>query len=434
MPASEPPLDKATSGFEAERRAAFANTLFKGASVPVEKGSRLVLMLVAAPALGAAAFGCYQFAATLTTFLMLCTEMGLGVWTTRTLARDRSRAPVVVGTALRMRGLAVVPYLVAMGVVVAVLGPGDTRVAIAFLAPIALANAVVDYAATVFRGFERFQDEAGLNVVRALLTMGAGLGALALRPTIGALGAGVLVGTSISAAAAFVLFGRRYRLIGRGAGGRFDRPTARAALAQGIPLWLVTLISLLYFRGDVLLMRIFVGNAEIGAYSAAYKIFEGAAILPGVIMAGAFPALARAHGDPARQRRWERLLVATLLGLGAAAGAAVYAGDARVVQLVYGPGFARAVASLRILALAVPFLFLNAALTSILIARNLERRNLLFAILMLLVNTGANLVLIPRAGGPGAAWATALTEVALTVSCLIVLRGRRRETGAGAGA
>jgi O-antigen/teichoic acid export membrane protein len=423
MPAREPPLDKATSGFEAERRAAFANTLFKGASVPVEKGSRLVLMLAAAPALGAAAFGCYQFAATLTTFLMLCTEMGLGIWTTRALARDRSRAAVLVGTALRMRGLAVVPYVVAMAVAVAVLGPGDTRVAIVFLAPIALGNAVVDYAATVFRGFERFQDEAGLNVVRALLTMGAGLGALALRPTIGALGAGVLAGTAISAAGAFLLFAWRYRLIGRGTGSRFDRGVARAALAQGIPLWLVTLISLLYFRGDVLLMRIFVGDAEIGAYSAAYKIFEGVAILPGVIMAGAFPALARAHGDPARQRRWERLLVTTLLGLGAAAGAAVY-----------GAGFARAVASLRILALAVPFLFLNAALTSILIARNLERRNLLFAILMLLVNTGANLVLIPRAGGPGAAWATALTEVALTVSCLIVLRGRRLETEGAAGA
>jgi O-antigen/teichoic acid export membrane protein len=417
------------SSFETERRTAVVNVLFKGASVPVEKGARVALMLVAAPVLGAAAFGCYQFAATLTTFLMLCTEMGLGVWTTRALARDRSRAAVLVGTALRMRGLAVVPYLVAMAVAVAALRPGDTRVAIAFLAPIALGNAVVDYAATVFRGFERFQDEAGLNVARALLTMGAGLGALALSHTIGALGAGVLAGTSISAVAAFVLFARRYHLVGRGAEGRFDRAVAREAMEQGIPLWLVTLISLLYFRGDVLLMRIFVGDAEIGAYSAAYKIFEGAAILPGVILAGAFPPLARAHGDPARQRHWERLLLATLVALGAAAGAALYAGAARIVALAYGPGYLRAVPSLRILALAVPLLFLNGALTTILIARNLERRNLMFAVLMLVVNTGANLVLIPRLGGPGAAWATLLTEAALTVCCAVVLRARRFRSG-----
>jgi O-antigen/teichoic acid export membrane protein len=404
-----------------ERRTAFANSLYKAASIPVEKGSRVVLMLAAAPALGAAAFGSYQFAATLTTFLMLCTEMGLGVWTTRTLARDRSRAAVLVGTALRMRGLAVVPYLVAMAVVVAALVPGDLRVAIIFLAPIAIGNAVVDYAATVFRGFERFQDEAVLNVVRALLTMGAGLGALALSPTVGGLGAAVLAGTSVSAGAAFLLFAKRYRLVGRGAGSRFDRDVARAALAQGIPLWMVTLISLLYFRGDVLLMRIFVGDAEIGAYSAAYKIFEGAGILPGVILAGAFPPLARAHGDPARQRRWERLLVVMLLALGAAAGAALYAGDARIIALVFGRGYQRALPSLRILSLAVPLLYLNGALTSILIARDLERRNLLLAVLMLVVNTGANLILIPRLGGPGAAWATLLTEAALTLCCLVVL-------------
>jgi O-antigen/teichoic acid export membrane protein len=415
--------------FKAERRTAAVNVLFKGASVPIEKGARLALMVVAAPALGAAAFGCYQFAATLTTLLVLCTEMGLGVWTTRALARGRSRAAVLVGTALRMRGLAVLPVLAALAVVVAVLGPGDARVAIAWLAPIALGNAVVDYAATVFRGFERFQDEAALNVSRALLTMGAGLGALSLRHTIGALGAGVLAGTAVSAAAAFALFARRYHLLGPGAGGRFDRAVAREALAQGIPLWLVTLISLLYFRGDVLLMRLFAGDAEIGAYSAAYKIFEGAAILPGVILAGAFPPLARAHADPARQRRWERLLVACLVALGAAVGAALYAGDARIVALVYGPGYLRAVPSLRILALAVPLLFLNGALTTILIARNLERRNLLFAILMLAVNTVANLILIPRLGGPGAAWATLLTEGALTGCCLLVLRARRFRSG-----
>ena len=33
---------------------------------------------------------------------------------------------------------------------------------------------------------------------------------------------------------------------------------------------------------------------------------------------------------------------------------------------------------------------------------------------MLVVNAGTNLVLIPRQGGPGAAWATLLTELALT--------------------
>ncbi len=421
MPASSPPSTPPVP-FMTERRTAFTNMLFKAVSVPVEKGSRLVLMVVAAPALGAAAFGCYQYATTLTALLMLGTEMGLGVWTTRTLSRDRSRAPVVVGTALRMRGRALLLYAAAVALAIVLVGPGDTRVAIALLAPIAACNAVVDYAATVFRGFERFQDEAGLNVVRALLTAGAGLGALRLRGSVGSLGSGVLLGTAISAVCGVSLLHRRYQVLGQVVRGPLDREVAGSAIAQGIPLWLVTMISLLYFRGDVLLMRLFVSNAEIGAYSAAYKIFEGVLIIPGAILAGAFPPLARAHGDPERQRHWERLLVMMLLGLGVLTSAPIYLLSRRIVVAVFGVGYLRAVPSLQILALAIPLLFLNASLTTILIARNLERRNLLFALFMLVVNAGTNLVLIPHQGGPGAAWATLLTELALTACCLVVLR------------
>jgi O-antigen/teichoic acid export membrane protein len=84
----------------------------------------------------------------------------------------------------------------------------------------------------------------------------------------------------------------------------------------------------------------------------------------------------------------------------------------------------RAAPSLRVLALALPILFLNYGLTHFLIARDLERRNLLFAALMLVVNVSANFVLIPRFAGPGAACATLVTEVALTICCAIALRLR----------
>jgi Na+-driven multidrug efflux pump len=77
-----------------------------------------------------------------------------------------------------------------------------------------------------------------------------------------------------------------------------------------------------------------------------------------------------------------------------------------------------------VLALAVPILFVNYGLTHFLIARDLERRNVAFAGLMLVVNVGVNLVLIPRRGGPGAAWATLITEVVLTACCLLALRRR----------
>ncbi len=82
-----------SASFRDERRLAVTNAIVKAVSVPVEKACRLLLMLVAAPALGVARFGSYQFAFAATTMLAVCTDLGMSVWTTRALARDRTRAP-----------------------------------------------------------------------------------------------------------------------------------------------------------------------------------------------------------------------------------------------------------------------------------------------------------------------------------------------------
>jgi O-antigen/teichoic acid export membrane protein len=398
--------------------------VIKALSVPVEKACRLLLVWVAARILGAAAFGSYQFAFAATAMLAVCTDLGMGVWTTRALARDRTRAPAIVATALRLRLVASFPYLVVVALASALAGPGDTRSALAWLGMAALVNAFVDYLLAIFRGFERLTDEAHLNVARALFISVGALGALALRPTVAALSAGIFVGM-------LGVGGYGLRLLQRGYGldvraGRFDRELWRSAAAEALPLWLATLFSLLYFKGDVVVLKAFAGDAEVGAYSAAYKIFEGLMIVPSVVLAATFPPLARAKDDPERQRRWEAALVTLLLALGLGVGAALYAASDRLVAKVYGAGFERAVPSLRVLSGALPILFLNFGLTHFLIARDLERRNLLFAALMLVVNVVANLVLVPRRFGPGAAWATLLTEVALTICCALALSLQRR--------
>lgn len=406
---------------QAEGRTVLANTLFKAMSVPVEKASRLILTLAAAPALGDVAYGSYQFAATATALLLLCTEFGLSVWTTRALALERERAPVIVGTVLWIRSIAIPPFLLVVALVAALVGPGDSRTAIVFLAVTGLANAFIDYAGAIFRGYERLRDEAWLNVVRAVLIAGGGLLALRLRASLGSLCTGLFVGTLMSAAYGASVLHRHYGVFTRHEGPSFDRTLAKGAVKQGLQLWLATLLSLLYFKGDVLLLRAWSGNAEVGAYSAAYKVFEGAAIVPSVVLAAAFPLLVRLHGDRDRQHRWERRLVVLLLGLGGLAGAAMYAGGRPLILRLYGSGYLRAVPSVTLLAIAVPVMFLNLALTHFLVARRLEARNVLFSLLMLLVNVGANLILIPRQGGPGAALATLLTELALTICCVAVL-------------
>jgi O-antigen/teichoic acid export membrane protein len=410
-----------------EVRTALSNMVWKAICLPIEKVSRLLLVVVAAPLLGQAGFGRFQFATIVTALLAQVMDLGLGVWTTRALARSRLHASTIVRTVLHLRALAVLPYVVLTVVAAFAVEPGDTRTSIAVLATAGIVNAFIDHAIAVFRGYERFDDETRLNAARALAVMAAALGATAIGRSVVALSTGVLLGTCAAGVYGLTMVRSRYRLLRSVDPGTVDRALGRGAAREALPIWLAGLVSMLYFKGDTLILRAFAGDAALGIYSAAYKLFEGSMLLPAILLAAVFPPLARAHGDPQRQGAWERLVFAVLLGLGLVVGATFYLGRARIIPAVFGAGFAEADASLRILALGIPVLYVNFGLTHFLIARDLGHKNLVFAVAMLILNVALNLIAIPRLGGPGAAWATVITEAALLICCLVTLRvGRQR--------
>jgi O-antigen/teichoic acid export membrane protein len=406
------------------RRKALHNVFVKAASVPVEKACRFLLFAVAARTLGEAGFGRFQFADTAMALSVFATELGLGIWTTRALARTPAAARAIVGTGLWLRCGLLLPYLALVAVEVVLAGPGPLRGPLLALGGAALAGIFVDYCNAVFRGYERLRDEARLNVVRAALLTVTGLSALWWQRSVLALSVGVLVGTFVAAAHGLALLRSRYHLPVLLQRGTFNRRLARAAVAEALPLWLATLMSLVYFKGDTVLLRWLTNDEAVGSYAAAFKVFEGTMILPSVILAAFFPMLVRAGlSDRREHRRTELELGALLLGLGALVGATLYVAAGAVLRLMFGAGFLDGAHALRVLSVAVPILFFNFGLTHFLIARHLERRNLMFATVMVVLNLGANLVLIPRLGGVGAAWATLITEIALTVCCLLTLAG-----------
>jgi O-antigen/teichoic acid export membrane protein len=424
-------------------RGALRNLWLKGLSLGLERACRFVVVVAAAPVLGQAAFGRFVFASTVTALLALGTDLGLGLWTTRALARSRGEGEPrggagantpesanarIIRVGLSIRALAALPYGCAVAVVAVFAARGEARAAMGLLGLAALVNAFVDHFGAILRGYERFADEARLNTSRAVLLAAAGLATLAT-PTV----ARSLVGLCAGFAAAnlgsgiygvFILrrlhpSSREAPRIERAIRAPLDRAFARIALGQALPLWFAGLFSMLYFKVDTLFLRSMAGDAELGAYAAAFKIFEGVMILPSILLSVTFPQLARAHANPPVQRRLEQRLGALLLGMGLLIGAMCLVGAPALVRAFF---FARSLPSLRILAAGIPLLFLNYGLTHFLVARDLGRMAQWFAVTMLAVNVILDVVLIPRAGGPGAAWATVVTEIALTACCLRGLR------------
>ncbi|MDP8999496.1 MAG: oligosaccharide flippase family protein [Myxococcota bacterium] len=395
----------------------------KGLSLGLERGCRLAVIVASARVLGDVAFGRFVFASTVTSLLALGTDLGLGIWTTRALAREPTDGASVVRVGLTVRSLASLPYALAIAAVAAFAVTGESRMAMVLLGVSSLANAFADHLGAILRGSERFADEARMNASRAVLTMVIGTVALSFGRSLASLCAG-LAAASIGA----LVYGASILFRGRRAGalaGPIALSLARSALRESLPLWFAGLVSLLYFKIDTLFVRAIAGEAELGAYGAAYKFFEGAMIVPAVLLAVTFPRLARVYRDASSQRWLERRVTALLLGLGVLAGAACLFGRDILVVGVFGPGYGRARDSLRVLALGLPLLFVNYGWTHFLVARDMGRATLWLASMMLALTVALDVLFIPRLGGPGAAWATVLAEVALTASCWAALRKRK---------
>src|SRR5436190_6978379 len=123
----------------------------KGTAFLVEKCAQLVLIFVIGHALGEAGFGRFSYAVNLAVLLAFVTDLGLTTWTTRALARGPELAAAVLGTGLRLRLLASIPVVIALGGVSLAVGDRVYAVAVLAIGAAYLARGFCDHARAVFR-------------------------------------------------------------------------------------------------------------------------------------------------------------------------------------------------------------------------------------------------------------------------------------------
>lgn len=188
--------------------------------------------------------------------------------------------------------------------------------------------------------------------------------------------------------------------------------SAFASLLRGAwPFASLSILVMIYFRIDSVMLFALKGEEALGQYSAAYRILEAGLMVPWAISASALPAATRTL-----QSRREDVLRASLrliqfmLALGIPIAAAGLIFSDRLVLLLYGPQFAQAGNIFRILLFALVAVY-AASVTSTLISASAHPSvNTGIALIMTVLNVGLNAVLIPRWTGMGAAAATAVTE------------------------
>ncbi len=292
------------------------------------------------------------------------------------------------------------------------------------LAPaLVLLRSVQSLLLSLLRNEGRSRLHSMLEVTTKLLTLGAFIALLAtgLRSA-----AAILAVTAVSEAVVVLLqlgmLLNRNLLLPRA----LDWTLIRTSLAFGAPLIAYELSSVVLDSGDRFLVRHYLGDTSLGYYSAAYNIsgyLQDTLMTP--LNLAIFPIYMRLWNDEGRAATQRFLSLAlswfTVAAVALTALAFLCARDTIVLL-----ASRRFIESSRLLPLLVPGLMLYATHIFLNVGLVLEKRTVLMSALVFgsaALNVALNILLIPRIGIMGAAWATLLSYAALVV-CLAVVNQR----------
>jgi O-antigen/teichoic acid export membrane protein len=199
----------------------------------------------------------------------------------------------------------------------------------------------------------------------------------------------------------------------------FDRVRVhgRELLRVGIALGIASMLTFAYGRIDQLLVLHYTGERGAGLYGTAYLLLDRIQFLPAAIMATTFPLISAAWpADPERTRRLVQQVLEAMALISVPALAFTIAAARPAIVLLFGEEFAPAAGVLPVLMLAFMSTCFGYLMGFLAIVVDRQKSFVWIAIVALVFNVVANVILLPRHGYIAAAWVTVATEVIVITS------------------
>ncbi len=385
---------------------------------------------------GAEGLGRYLVALTIELIVLMIADLGLGIYTTRELARDQpaAEAASLWATVLTLRLVAVVIAVIALnGIVAPVFFPGPWQRLIAIVS-LAIApdsfNSAVGALVKAYRRMEVFS-----LITLAARALGTGAGVLLL--IAGKDESAVLLAYAAASGAgslAYAVLLRRWRV-----GARWSAVGVRwrPVLRQSVPFALTGICAMLQRRVGLLLLASWQGDAAAGLFGAAHRLWEAMGILPACLLDALFPEMSRLGTGEAgrlalrRFRRQGRRLMLALSALLVLPGLLV---APALVDLIFGASATAGSAQnlFRLLLLCLPFTALCMLNGHVLYVLGRQRQVTVAMAATTLTGIALYVVFIPAWSAWGTAAVLGFTEILLW-ALLALLAARalpRREVSA----
>ncbi len=374
--------------------------------------------------LGVEGFGKFNFSLSFVLIFTVFADLGVNAFMIREVARKKELAALYFRNALLLR---VILGAVVYGVIVLTASlagyPEDIAELVRLIALYGIAESFNGFISAYLRSFERMEYEAFLNVFMktALLlsvlfagSQGWGLAGIGL----------VYVAVSFMRLVfgMVIVFSRGFISPGEFLSGKTDIRFIRSMLSRAWPFAVISVLGVIYYRIDSVMLQSMKGSMAVGWYGAAHRVTGALNFIPEMFAASLYPVFSRffiesrEKLETAYPMAFEFLLI---LGLPLAAGVMVLSEE--ITLFLYGQDFLESAAALRILSWTLLAVFLSYITGTALNSLNRQKTLTKISAFCVILNIALNFILIPRYGFPGAALTTLVTSslmLALGLFCL----------------
>jgi O-antigen/teichoic acid export membrane protein len=402
------------------------NTLFIFSARGLEAASNLFNAVLIARYLGVEDFGRFSLLLAIGWILFPFLLLGLPRILCREIAQRRDTAADYTGTALALNGLSVIPVVIIAAMLSSFfkLEP-RMNIALLLLFISLMARVVREIFASVFIAFEQMEYDTlstfasralELLSVVAVIYFDLGFVALLVAQIVANI-AGLSI-TSVILKTKFVM----PRI-------QFNKDRMLYLLKESMPLTIVDFSMLAFMYVDILVLKTFTNDIQVGLFQVSQKLLLGLLPIPNAFAVAILPFLSSlASSELSRDRlasTYSKIFKITLiLGLFIAIPVIVFAHD--VIRILFDTAYLQAVISLQIVLFSTPFLFVNIVTRATLVALNQQRYLMVTGGIFVLVNLVLDLVLVPRYGYVGASIATLSASVVLAGTNVVYLVNRLR--------
>ena len=366
----------------------------------------LITLGYTARVFGPSGYGLVGYGSSIVAYAAIALSPGLVTWGVRAVARDRSRAGIyMVAINTIQMVLATLAYAAIAVFAWTAESPGDERTII-LLSGLALFQTAFS-ADWVFNGLEQMRVSAGLSLVNSSLYT-AGLLLWIHTPD------HVFRLPIMTVALGFFTTSIGYLLLLRQV--RLSWPRIedyKEVLKSAGSLSLMVALVIVLHHANSLIVKSYLGTAELGLFLASYRLVELASTVPGLLSTVVLPRIARKAASSVEDARREAIGYArVLLWIGGLGTALCFAEADDVITFIYGNRFQNAAALLRIMAVGVFFNFAITGYTNTLIAFGRDRVMVAVVAVSSAVAVGGGLLMVPWLGSVGAAIVVALLDFA----------------------